>query len=272
MKSLTVIMLAGITAGLMASATGARAADRLRQGSETGSWVELKTNLTWATTPDLALPDVLILGDSISIGYTLPVRKILAGQANVYRPISPDGKRAVNCLGTRAGVKQIDHWLSGHHWAVIYFNWGLHDLKHVTAVTGSNSNNPNDPPQATLAEYRRNLELIVARLKATGARLIFATTTPVSAGTLNPLRDPGAPARYNAAALEIMNENGVQVDDLFALCQPRLNQLQLPHNVHFNSTGFTLLARHVATVIQQVLPAASADRAGQSTVKKGTGS
>src|SRR5512137_2492523 len=35
---------------------------------------------------DPKLPRVLLIGDSISIGYTLPVRKLLAGKANVHRP------------------------------------------------------------------------------------------------------------------------------------------------------------------------------------------
>ena len=32
------------------------------------------------------LPRVLLLGDSVSIGYTLPARKLLEGKANVHRP------------------------------------------------------------------------------------------------------------------------------------------------------------------------------------------
>src|SRR5215212_9456507 len=36
-------------------------------------------------TDDPKLPRVLLIGDSISIGYTLPVRKQLKGTANVHR-------------------------------------------------------------------------------------------------------------------------------------------------------------------------------------------
>jgi hypothetical protein len=36
-----------------------------------------KPGLVWTFTPDPALPDVLILGDSISIGYTPLVRQLL---------------------------------------------------------------------------------------------------------------------------------------------------------------------------------------------------
>jgi uncharacterized protein (DUF39 family) len=54
--------------------------------------------------------------------------------------------------------------------------------------------------QATVAQYTKNMEALVGKLKATGARLIFATTTPVAPGTINPLRETDAPQRYNAAA------------------------------------------------------------------------
>src|SRR5258708_38523820 len=74
---------------------------------------------------DPALPRVLIIGDSISIGSTDPVRELLHGKANVHR-ISENGGPTSN------GVKKIDQWLGGGKdakWNVIIFNFGLHDLK-----------------------------------------------------------------------------------------------------------------------------------------------
>ena len=47
------------------------------------------------------LPGVLLIGDSISIGYTIPVREALAGKANVHRA-------AENCGPTRRGVERLD--------------------------------------------------------------------------------------------------------------------------------------------------------------------
>ena len=230
------------------------ATDSRKYIPEAGSRIEREKGLPWAFTPDPALPNVLILGDSVSIGYTLPVRRLLEGKANVFRPISPDGSHTVNCCGTTFGLQHINDWLAGHKWAVIYFNWGLHDLKHVNPESGKNSNNPNDPVQATVKQYSHNLKLIVRRLKATGARLIFATTTPVVPGTSNPYRSPDAPAHYNAAAVKIMKANGIRVDDLYAFCKPHLRQWQLPHNVHFNAIGWSRLAKHVAAVIEKELP------------------
>ena len=71
---------------------------------------------------DPKLPRVLIIGDSISIGYTSPTRKLLAGKANVHR-IPENGGPSDN------GTKKIKQWLGDSKWDVIHFNWGLHDIK-----------------------------------------------------------------------------------------------------------------------------------------------
>src|SRR5687768_8371749 len=67
------------------------------------------------------LPRVLLIGDSISMGYTIPVRDLLKGQANVLRPMT-------NCGPTIRGIESLDSWLGNKKWDVIHFNFGLHDL------------------------------------------------------------------------------------------------------------------------------------------------
>jgi len=87
-------------------------------------------------------------------------------------------------------------------------------------------------------------------------RLIFATTTPVPRGNLQPPRNPGDPPRYNAAALEIMQEHNVAINDLYSLVLPRLEELQQPRNVHFHEAGHEVLARAVADSILSALRSA----------------
>lgn len=212
----------------------------------------------WSLEPDPNLPNVLILGDSISIGYTLGVRKSLAEKANVFRPCSADGRKPQNCQGTTTGVKKIEKWLSGQKWDVIHFNWGLHDLKKVKGVGSlQNSDDPNDPYQATVEQYSDNLRAIVEKLQATEATLIFATTTPIVADSAGPHRAVEDPARYNAAAIAIMEENGIEVNDLYAVCDGKLEQLQRPKNVHFRHEGSVLLGQKVTAAIEAKLPAES---------------
>ncbi|MBA2113768.1 SGNH/GDSL hydrolase family protein [Bremerella alba] len=208
----------------------------------------------WAETPNPKLPNVLILGDSISIGYTLQVRELLEGKANVFRPHTADGTKAENCSGTTKGVASIDRWLGDRKWDVIHFNWGLHDLKHVTEPGGNTiSKKATDPPQATVDQYAINVEKIVQQLSKSGATLIFATTTPVVPNTNGPLREADAPPKYNAAATKIMKEHGITVNDLFAFCEPQIEKLQRPKNVHFTSQGSQALAEQVAAAIETAL-------------------
>ena len=202
--------------------------------------------------PGKKRPNVLILGDSISIGYFPFVRDLLKEKAMVTRPFKED-KSPENCAGTTNGVKHIVRWIGESKWDLIHFNFGLHDLKHVDPETGKNSKDPKHPHQADLKQYRKNLEVIVKVLKTTGAKLVYATTTPYPDDVGGPLRDPGMPEKYNKVALKVMRKNGIIVNDLYAFVLPRMNELQRPNNVHFTEAGSRALAVKVAEVINDNL-------------------
>jgi len=194
-------------------------------------------------TDDPALPRVLLIGDSISIGYTLPTRKLLAGKANVHRP-------GTNCGPTTRGLDQIDKWLGDGKWDVIHFNWGLHDLKYMNAK-GALADVGEGKQQVPIDAYEKNLDQLVQRLKRTGARLIWAATTPVPEGSKG--RVKGDSAKYNAAAARVMKKHGVATDDLYAFALPQLEKIQRPANVHFTPEGSNALAEQVAASILKAL-------------------
>lgn len=195
---------------------------------------------------DPNLPMVLILGDSISIGYTGGVKKALKGKANVIH--NPG-----NSQGTTHTKANIDKWLKIQDWDVIHFNLGLHDLKRVkVAGTSENSDDPNDPYQADLKTYSTNMEEIVGKLKGAGAKLVFATTTPFPSG-VSPYRSPEDAAKYNQAAVAIMEKHAIPVNDLYALVEPKLGEVQIPKNVHFKRAGSAMMAKQVAELIEKAL-------------------
>jgi acyl-CoA thioesterase-1 len=188
---------------------------------------------------DPALPRVLLVGDSISIGYTLAVRELLRGVANVHRV--PD-----NGGPTTRGLQLLDEWLGAGRWSVIHFNFGLHDIARI---------NPDGSRRTSPADYEKYLRALVHRLQATGARLVFATTTPVPDPlTSGPKRRSADVLVYNEAARKIMAEFGVAVNDLYAVAAPRLAEVQQPGNVHFTPDGYRVLARPVADAIRAQLP------------------
>jgi len=70
---------------------------------------------------------------------------------------------------------------------------------------------------------------------------------------VSPPRKPEDVAAYNAAALRVMNESGIAIDDLYAFALPRLKEIQRPVNVHFTDAGSEALARQVAASIRKAL-------------------
>lgn len=185
------------------------------------------------------LPDVLLIGDSISMGYTIPTRERLRGKANVHRP-------SRNCGPTSRGLAELEVWLGARRWDVIHFNWGLHDLKCVDGE-GRLTDAGKGRHFTSVNQYKQNLDKLVSRLKTTGAKLIWATTTPVPAGANG--RQKGDAAKFNAVAKEIMNQPGITINDLYAFVLPRLREIQLPQDVHFTKEGSRRLADQVARAI-----------------------
>ncbi|MDA1039754.1 MAG: SGNH/GDSL hydrolase family protein [Planctomycetota bacterium] len=172
---------------------------------------------------DPALPRVLLIGDSVSRGYTQAARKALAGKANVHRA-------PANCGPTTSGLKNIEAWLGEGRWDVIHFNFGIHDRS------------------APVADYSARLEKLIERLQTTGATLVWASTTPIPDKP-----DAGQTAasiiEKNAAAAAVMQKHGIATDDLFSFITPHLDDVQPPGDVHFTAAGYELLGGQVAAAI-----------------------
>ncbi|MBI4579373.1 MAG: hypothetical protein HY718_06695, partial [Planctomycetes bacterium] len=193
-----------------------------------------------ATAEAAGVPLVLIIGDSISIGYTEPVRRMLEGQAEVVRI-------PVNGGDTWTGLKQLTTWLGEGRWDVIHFNWGLHDLKYLK----DGKYDTSGTRVSTREQYVANLEQLVGRLQATRATLIWAATTPIPEGSVG--RVKGQEVEFNVAAREVMDRRGVTVNDLHTYVRPYLERYQRANNVHFTPEGYGYLARKVARCILNAL-------------------
>ena len=204
------------------------------------------------------LPRALIIGDSISMGYTPPTKKLLAGKVDLHRI-------PVNGGPTSRGLQELDNWLGRGNWDIIHFNWGLHDMKHVKQGKLDLAGRQQVAPK----QYEQNLRQLVKRLNATGAKLIWASTTPVPAGAGG--RRPEDAPLYNAIAGKIMKVNDVAVNDLYAFALPRLGRIQQPRNVHFLRAGSQALAVRVAAAILEAVgaPAASTQPVAASAPEAG---
>lgn len=198
------------------------------------------------TAIDPKLPNVLLIGDSISQGYDKKVKEGLAGKANVSR--NPG-----NAEWSGTGVKKIDSYLGDTRWDVIHFNWGLWD------IYGWEYDQEDRSPEA----YAKRLDEIVTKMKKTGAKLIWATTTPGCKEAEKTMQNrfkkevvitPEQQAKYSEAALEVMKKHEVEINDLHAHILPELDKYSLGKNdVHYNREGSEFLAKKVVAVIEAAL-------------------
>jgi len=188
------------------------------------------TSTAWDfVADDPKLPRVLLIGDSVSRGYTLAVRAALAGKANVHR--APE-----NCGPTANGLKKLEVWLGTGKWDVIHFNFGIHDRG------------------TPLADYTARLAQIVTRLQATGAKLIWASTTPIPDDAAKK-QSAASIVERNTAAAALMAKHTIAIDDLFTVITPQLATLQNPNDVHFTAAGYDFLGQAVAAALAAQLPA-----------------
>lgn len=195
------------------------------------------------------LPKVLIIGDSISIGYTPAVIELLKGEADVERVKG-------NCGDTRAGLEKLKKtWLGDTKWDVIHFNWGLHDLcyRNPEAKEQGNRDKVKGTISVPLDQYEKNLDVLVGQLKETGAVLIWAATTVVPEDEAG--RIVGDDIKYNAVAAKVMQKHGIAINDLHALSKGFAGKYSKPGNVHYDQEGSGKLAEQVAASIREHLPA-----------------
>jgi acyl-CoA thioesterase-1 len=103
-----------------------------------------------------------------------------------------------------------------------------------------------------VADYKERLQQLVERLSKTGAKLVWATTTPIPD---DPLKNQRAASitEKNVVAAEVMRGAGVACDDLFEAITPHLAEMQNPNDVHFNASGYDFLGKQVALSLQAAL-------------------
>ena len=194
------------------------------------------------------LPRVLLLGDSIRIGYAPLVAKKLDGVAVVVHP------GAENCADTPTTLKGLDKWIGEAKPAVIHFNCGLHDLK---------LDKKSKTHQVPAEEYAKNLRVIVGRLRAVTPNVVFATTTPIlddrhAVRKASFDRFEADVKRYNDAAIRVMKELNVPVNDLHRVVgDGGPDKLLGKDGTHYTPAGSERLADAVADCVKRQLAVAN---------------
>lgn len=174
--------------------------------------------LPTASAQEKKTPEVLFLGDSIHQAVVQAAAKELGGQMSVHYPsgvVAPDSGTA---------LAQIEALISKTQWDIIYFNYGIGDLFYKDPSTREiriMSKHGGGVRVSTPAQYEKQLDGIVQRLKATNAKLIWGSTTPmVTVHFFNSYQgnifDENAEQEYNTVAARVMAKHKVPVLDLHA--------------------------------------------------------
>ncbi|MBC8324047.1 MAG: SGNH/GDSL hydrolase family protein [Verrucomicrobia subdivision 3 bacterium] len=161
-----------------------------------------------------ALPRVLILGDQIYQQPAADLKKELKGKAEIHCPRHEPGV----VWNTTTALELLDHYLGDGKWDLIHVNCGLGDLIHRVPGMKAFRVMPRHAGgrRATSPEqYEKNLHTLAARLKATGAKIVWGSTTPIRHSSTNVFAK-GSEIEYNALAAKVMAKYGVPTNDMYA--------------------------------------------------------
>jgi hypothetical protein len=193
-----------------------------------------ETEWTWEVRPphpDAKLPNVLLLGDSISRNYFPDVSERLSGIANVYLMASSAA------VGDPRLPRQITEFteMEGVHFSVVHFNNGMHGW---------------DYSEEQYKSAFPGFLYAVRKLVVSHGVLIWATTTPVKVDAVNGPTNHRIESR-NAIAISMVRSEGIPIDDQYALMMQ--HQDRYDDSVHFNTAGAQLQGDQVVKAIKAAL-------------------
>lgn len=153
------------------------------------------------------MKNVLLVGDSIRIGYDQAVKKSLEGKANVYFPEE-------NCRFAAYVLRQIHAYkglIKEGEVDVLHWNAGLWDCLRILG----------EDPHTPMDIYTYYIERICIRIQKVypNARVIFATSTRVQSEKMRDdfKRYNEEIEAYNEAAVAVVEKYGFEVNDLYAV-------------------------------------------------------
>jgi len=181
---------------------------------------------------------VLLLGDSIRMSYQPVVAEMMKNVADVVGP-------AENCQFSAYTLASLDRWVEELGKPnIVHWNNGIHDVGY---------NPDREPLQYPLDEYMSNLKGIIEKLRRIGADIIFATSTPVHPD--RPFKNTEWAwrneeiDRYNEAALELMKNEGIPINDLHALVAEDVDKYLSEDMLHLSQEGIKKCAERVVKII-----------------------
>ena len=215
-------------------------------------WIAAVSATTAADTPTR---QVLFLGDLLQQQIMQAAQKELKGQVSIHFPREPVADHS------GAALNHFEKLIGDKRWDLIYFNFGMGDLTYRDPRTKAIRKMGKDVGGVRVAppeQYAQNIDELATKLQATGAKIIWGSTTPLSnLGYSYRLLDPNSEIPYNEIAASIMSKHSIPIVDLHAFVTDQLANEKKPPKYtdlvkHFSKKDKPLHQPLVATIRQQL--------------------
>lgn len=207
------------------------------------------------------MKNVLLIGDSIRMGYQSRVAELLGDDVKIYAPDE-------NCRYTKFTLWGMFSWMEGWNYPkfdVIHWNTGTWDL-HRCTVDGE--------VFVPLPEYLETNRRLAIQMEYYSKNLIWATILPggkeldQAKKTNYLVGDDEQPnvflcdtmekwnadvRRYNEECAKMLRGRGIVINDLYSVIAGRTDEFISGDGIHPNDAGYDLLAQKVAGEIKKFL-------------------
>ena len=188
---------------------------------------------------------IILLGDSIRMGYDKYAKMALEGVAEVYSPEE-------NCRFTQYMLRFIHKWVGdsgfGEDTDLVHFNVGLWDVIQIMY----------DEPITPIDVYEQYLHRICKRIRecCPKAKIVFATSTPIHQANYESVkhefwRSNETIKAYNAVAVKVMKEHGIEVNDLYALMEGAPDHYFSDRTHYYTKDATEIMTGRVLQVIEE---------------------
>ena len=187
---------------------------------------------------------IVLIGDSIRMGYDKYIKDALSRTAEVFYP-------SENCRFAEYVLRYAHEWKRNGNWGddvdLVHWNAGLWDALELFG----------DEPLTSLSYYGEAIGRINKRLRMLfpKAKFVFATSTNVSEKMGKPefMRHNATIETYNAEALRALSDTDTVINDLYSLTASVPDSYR-SDGVHFYTPeGTELIGGKVLSVICELL-------------------
>ncbi len=185
------------------------------------------------------MKNLLLIGDSIRLGYDKSVKKTLEGKANVFFPKE-------NCRFASYVLRYFHEYLAQagtDDMDVIHWNTGLWDCLRLF----------EEEPHTPIDVYAYYIDRICVRIRkfCPNAKVVFATSTSVLSEEMGKdfKRYNEEIEAYNKAAVEVVKKYGFEVNDLYAVSTTLPKEAHSDPVHYYTKTGTEAFTNQVLSVV-----------------------